>query len=58
MMKRSGPKTDPWDTPSETPEHPLMVPYYLHKVLAVSEVRCKPAECSTSNPNASQAVQE
>ena len=34
-----------------------MVPY-LHKVLAVSEVRCKPAECSTSDPNASQAVQE
>ena len=21
MMKRSGPKTDPWGTPSETPEH-------------------------------------
>ena len=27
-------------------------------LLAISEVRCKPTKCSTSDPNASQAVQE
>ena len=34
-----------------------MVPY-LYELLAVSEVRCEPAECSTSGPNASHVVQE
>ena len=27
-------------------------------MLSVSEVQCKPVKCSTSDPNASQAVQE
>ena len=29
-----------------------------NKLLTAGEVGCKPGECSTSDPNASQAVQE
>jgi len=54
MVKRRGPKTDPWGTPSETPEHPDL--WFLSCTNCWRSVRYDVNQESDSN--ASQAVQE